>query len=178
MFWKKFHEVVRQAKGDALILAEHYGSPQAWLNGEEWDSVMNYDAFMEPVGAFFTGVNKHSTELLQSMKGNGASFWQNIKKAMANMPYPAQLCAMNQLSNHDHSRFLTRTNGKVGRLHTEGSQAAEEGISLPVFRQACIIPNDMDWFGPAIYYGDESGFADGRIRITADHIHGERKTRI
>ena len=156
VFWKKFHEVVRQAKGDALILAEHYGSPQAWLNGEEWDSVMNYDAFMEPVGAFFTGVNKHSTELLQSMKGNGASFWQNIKKAMANMPYPAQLCAMNQLSNHDHSRFLTRTNGKVGRLHTEGRQAAEEGISLPVFRQAVLF--QMTWIGsPAIYYGDESG---------------------
>lgn len=26
------------------------------------------------------------------------------------------LIAMNQLSNHDHSRFLTRTNHKVGRV--------------------------------------------------------------
>lgn len=48
-FWKDFRKAVKEANPEALILAEHYGSPEGWLQGDEWDSVMNYDAFMEPV---------------------------------------------------------------------------------------------------------------------------------
>ena len=55
-FWKKFRRAVKEANPDALILAEHYGDPQAWLRGDEWDSVMNYDAFMEPVTWVLTGL--------------------------------------------------------------------------------------------------------------------------
>ena len=43
-----------------LIVAEHYGDATAWLQGDEWDTVMNYDAFMEPVTYFLTGMEKHS----------------------------------------------------------------------------------------------------------------------
>ena len=41
---------------NAVILAEHYGSPVDWLDGKQWDSVMNYDAFMEPLTWFLTGI--------------------------------------------------------------------------------------------------------------------------
>ena len=44
------------ANPNALILAEHYGDPAEWLQGDEWDSVMNYDAFMEPLTWFLTGM--------------------------------------------------------------------------------------------------------------------------
>lgn len=47
-FWKKFRTAVKEANPEALILAEHYGDPREWLQGDEWDTVMNYDAFMEP----------------------------------------------------------------------------------------------------------------------------------
>ena len=43
-------------------MAEHYGDPGEWLQGDEWDSVMNYDAFMEPLTWFLTGMEKHSDE--------------------------------------------------------------------------------------------------------------------
>ena len=63
---------------------------------------------------------------------------------------------MNELSNHDHSRFLTRTNHVVGRIHTAGSQAASEHVDKAVLRQAVVI--QMTWPGaPTIYYGDEAG---------------------
>ena len=62
MFWKRFRQEVKKARPDALILAEHYGDPTEWLQGDEWDSVMNYDAFMEPVTWFLTGMEKHSDE--------------------------------------------------------------------------------------------------------------------
>ncbi len=39
---------------------------------------------------------------------------------MSRMQTPSVMTAMNQLSNHDHSRFLTRTNQIVGRLATVG----------------------------------------------------------
>ena len=63
---------------------------------------------------------------------------------------------MNELSNHDHSRFMTRTNEKVGRAAALGTAAAEEGIKPAVFREAVVV--QMTWPGaPTIYYGDEAG---------------------
>ena len=69
---------------------------------------------------------------------------------------PSWQVAMNELSNHDHSRFLTRTNHKVGRTNTLGPEAAEQGINKAVFREAVVM--QMTWMGaPTIYYGDEAG---------------------
>ena len=63
---------------------------------------------------------------------------------------------MNQLSNHDHSRFLTRTSHMVGRLGSRSSEDASVGISKAVFREAVAL--QMIWSGaPTLYYGDEAG---------------------
>ena len=63
---------------------------------------------------------------------------------------------MNELSNHDHSRFLTRTNRKVGRIHTLGAAEASEGIRKGVMKEAVVF--QMTWVGcPTVYYGDEAG---------------------
>ena len=67
---KEFRRNVREANPDALILAEHYGEASSWLQGDEWDSVMNYDAFMEPVSWFLTGMEKHSDSFRQDLLGN------------------------------------------------------------------------------------------------------------
>ena len=56
IFWENFRKAVKSANPQALILAEHYGDPGEWLQGDEWDSVMNYDAFMEPLTWFLTGM--------------------------------------------------------------------------------------------------------------------------
>ena len=48
-FWKRFRQAVKTANPEAVILAEHYGDASDRLQGDEWDTVMNYDAFMEPV---------------------------------------------------------------------------------------------------------------------------------
>ena len=155
-FWKKFRKAVKEENPHALILAEHYGDPSDWLQGDEWDSVMNYDAFMEPVTWFLTGMEKHSDEYRDDLLGNADHFMNAMKHHMANMMTPSLQTAMNQLSNHDHSRFLTRTNHKVGRVGQLGSRAAEEGVSLAVMREAIIM--QMTWPGaPTLYYGDEAG---------------------
>ena len=155
-FWTKFRKEVKKINPDAIILAEHYGDPYPWLNGKQWDTVMNYDAFMEPVSFFLTGMEKHSEAFYAEKRGDGKLFWHTLLYAKARMPMPAYMCSMNELSNHDHSRFLTRTNMKVGRLHTVGSKAANEGVDVSVFRQAVIMQMTLQG-APTIYYGDEVG---------------------
>ncbi len=155
-FWKKFRKAVKEANPDAIILAEHYGNTREWLQGDEWDTVMNYDAFMEPVTWFLTGMEKHSDDYREDLLGNVWTFWGAMKHHSANFSLPSWQVAMNQLSNHDHSRFLTRTNRKVGRTSTLGPEAAEQGINKAVFREAVVM--QMTWVGaPTIYYGDEAG---------------------
>jgi alpha-glucosidase len=75
---------------------------------------------------------------------------------MAQFSFHSLYTSMNELSNHDHSRFLTRTNQTVGRLHTKGSKAASEKIDKNVMAIAVLF--QMTWPGsPTIYYGDEIG---------------------
>ena len=155
-FWKEFRARVKAVNPNAVIIAEHYGDPSSWLNGKEWDSVMNYDAFMEPVTWFLTGMEKHSDSYRDDLYQNGAAFFGIMKTKMARFTWPSLMCAMNELSNHDHSRFLTRTNRMIGRSQTLGPAAAAAGINKGIFREAVTI--QMSWPGaPTVYYADEAG---------------------
>ena len=155
-FWRDFRKAVKEAKPDALILAEHYGDPSSWLDGDQWDTVMNYDAFMEPLTWFLTGMEKHSDERHDEYYGDGELFFQIMFRQMSRFHVQSLQVAMNELSNHDHSRFLTRTNRTAGRTGTLGPEAAEAGIKKGVLRMAVVV--QMTWPGaPTIYYGDEAG---------------------
>ena len=156
MFWRRFRKEIKSVNPEVLILAEHYGDPAEWLQGDEWDSVMNYDAFMEPLTWFLTGMEKHSDERRADLWGNADNFVNTMNHFMASMMTPSLQVAMNELSNHDHSRFLTRTNHIVGRVGQLGTKAAEEGVNHAVMREAVAV--QMTWPGaPTIYYGDEAG---------------------
>ncbi len=155
-FFKKFREVVKKANPEAVILAEHYGNAKAWLKGDQWDTVMNYDGFMEPVSWFLTGMNKHSDAKKPELRGNNHYFYERMTEANGRFHMQEYLVAMNELSNHDHSRFLTRTNRKVGRLASAGSREAETGLHYSDFYAGVVI--QMTWPGaPTVYYGDEAG---------------------
>lgn len=155
-FWKNFRDSVKKANPEAFIFAEHYGNPTAWFNGREWDSVMNYDAFMEPVTWFLTGMEKHSEYFDSGRLNNGNAFFESMFHNMSRFPRPSLDSAINQLSNHDHSRFLTRTNRTPGTLRGMGGGAASYGIDQRVMELAILI--QMTWPGsPTLYYGDEAG---------------------
>jgi alpha-glucosidase len=111
---------------------------------------------MEPVTWFLTGMQKHSNEFRGDLLNNPYSFEGAMRYHSAKMPYEALYTAMNELSNHDHSRFLTRTNMTPGRLHTHGAAAAEIGTSINIMMEAAAV--QFVWHGaPTIYYGDEAG---------------------
>ena len=84
---------------------------------------------------------------------------------------------MNELSNHDHSRFLTRTNHVVGRIGTLQPEDAEQNVNPAVMREAVAI--QMTWVGaPTVYYGDEAGvcgFTDPDSRRTYPWGHEDQE---
>ncbi len=155
-FWRAFHDRVREKNPEAFIFAEHYGSPESWFDGGEWDSVMNYDAFMEPLTWFLTGMEKHSESYDEGLFLDGNRFFDSMLKSMSRFPRPALDSALNQLSNHDHSRFLTRTNRVAGTIKTMGPHAAEYSVDKRTMQLAVLV--QMTWPGsPGVYYADEAG---------------------
>ena len=119
-------------------------------------TVIHYDAFMEPITWFLTGVEKHSDEFKGNMLNNERVFIDTMNYNMAKFSSQSLYVAMNELSNHDHSRFLTRTNRQAGRIASKGAKAAEYGINLATMRSAVIM--QFTWVGaPTVYYGDEAG---------------------
>ncbi len=155
-FWREFRKAVKEANPNAIILAEHYGNPADWLQGDQWDTIMNYDAFMEPITWFLTGMEKHSEEFQGHLLSNSQAFKDSMTYNKSKMNIQSLQISMNQLSNHDHSRFLTRTNMRAGRLHTHGADAASDNINLGIMMEAVMF--QMTWDGaPTIYYGDEAG---------------------
>lgn len=143
---------------------------------------MNYDAFMEPLTWFLTGMEKHSDEFRGDLLGNHESFMGAMSHHMSSFMAPSLQVSMNELSNHDHSRFLTRTNHRVGRVAQLGYRAAEEQVNVAVMREAVTV--QMTWPGaPTLYYGDEAGLCgftdpdnrrtypgEGRIRSSSISI--------
>ena len=116
---------------------------------------MNYDAFMEPVSWFLTGMEKHSDRAMPEKFGDGKLFFDTMRYNMVHLPENALDACMNQLSNHDHSRFLTRTNRRVGRIEEDKDEAGL-GVDFGLFRLGAMLL--FTWPGaPTLFYGDEVG---------------------
>ena len=82
-FWREFRSRVKAVNPEALIIAEHYGDATDWLQGDQWDTVMNYDAFMEPLTFFLTGLEKHSDGSREELRNDGPAFFETMRLNMA-----------------------------------------------------------------------------------------------
>jgi len=158
-FWEKFRSSVKSVNKDAVVFAEVYGDSSSWLKGNEWDTTMNYDAFFEPVSFFFTGMEKHSYDYNAKLHNNVTEFDKIMKENMAKMPWQSLEIAMNQLDNHDHSRFITRTNGAIDEGKDQGIRKphlANENLNKGIAKEAAVF--QFTWMGaPTLYYGNEIG---------------------
>ena len=161
-FYREMRERVKAVNPEAVILAEVYGDSSAWLRGDEWDTVMNYDAFFEPLSYFFTGLEKHSYYYRDELKNNSSNFEMDLREKMAKMPWNAMEIAMNQLDNHDHSRFLSRTSGFVDEqksaTDTSNPDLADKNLNKGIMKEAVVMQMTMPG-APTLYYGNEAGLA-------------------
>ena len=47
--WQEIRPYVKGVNSEALMLGEQWQKANAWMNGKEWDAVMNYNGFNMPV---------------------------------------------------------------------------------------------------------------------------------
>lgn len=138
--WKEFRKAVKNENPDAYIAGEIWGNASPWLDGGEFDSVMNYYGHMEPVWMWLAGVDHNGYSA--KMNVTGLDEWLTCTRA--NYYYPCIQAGLNLLDSHDTARFLSIAGGDRGKL-----------------KVASLF--QMTYVGaPMIYYGDEIGMEGGK----------------
>lgn len=124
-FWRHFKTAVRNVKPDAFLIGEIWEDAGVWLQGDQFDSTMNY-RFSYLCRDFFA---KRTMTVSQ--------FDSQIQKMIMRYPLPISLAQMNFLDTHDVPRFLS---------YCEGNRRRMELAYFYLF---------MGYGIPSIFYGDE-----------------------
>jgi len=130
-FWRKFREVVKNAKKDAIIVGEVWHDASPWLRGDQFDSVMNYP-FRNAVVDFFAKRKISAVKFNTLITEQLMRHMDSVNRVMFNL-----------IGSHDTERFLTLANGMVARM------------KLALVFQFTFVGV------PYIYYGDEAGMVGG-----------------
>lgn len=146
--WPEIRKSIREENEEAYILAEDWGDCAAYLQGNEWDSPMNYYGCGRVIRQFlgepdlFLGRN----EILRNIpyKMTAEDVQARVMEHLAKLPYVFWQNQFNLIDSHD-----------VSRLHNNPKINPEE------YRGAVILLFTL--IGAAsIYYGDEAEI-DGTI---------------
>ena len=103
-FWRAFRKAVKEEKPDAFLIGEIWEDAEQWLQGDQFDSAMNY-RFVDICKAFFAS-HDISVDDFDSLLGY---MLMRYKKQIA-------WVQMNMLDSHDVPRFLHFCGGDVRRL--------------------------------------------------------------
>jgi cyclomaltodextrinase/neopullulanase len=146
-FWQEFRDRVKAINPDAYIVGEVWGNAQEWLDGSQFDGVMNY-LFTAPTIAFTAGdrvilkyVEDRSYDPYPALDAKG--YADKIQKLLNLYAWEIQLTQLNLLASHDTARLLTIAGE---------DKASVELATLLLF----TFPG-----APSLYYGDEVGLAGG-----------------
>lgn len=131
-FWKRFRREIRAVTGDALIVGEIWHLAGDFLEGDEWDSAMNYP--------FYYGVRN----LLASGEWSASQFLDGLGFLRGNLDRALEGYLWNLIGSHDTERF----SHSVGNNRKKQELAAALQLLLPGM--------------PMIYYGDEVAMEGGR----------------
>ena len=140
--WPEIRRSIRSENPQAYILAEDWEECAEYLQGDEWDSPMNYYGCGRPIRQFlgqpdlFLGRDRQLREASRGMRAEDLA--RRVVQHLAKLPYVIQENQFNLFDSHDASR-----------LHND------PGISPMAWRGAVyfqfILPG-----AASIYYGDEA----------------------
>jgi neopullulanase len=142
-FWQEFRSRVKRANPDAYIVGEIWGDARRWLQGDQFDAVMNYPLTRACMGFF-----AQRTLNVDLLRGTGygqtatldaSGFADALDKILALYPWEITQAQLNLLDSHDTPRFLTLARRDESALRLSL-------LFLMTFPGA-----------PCIYYGDEIG---------------------
>lgn len=147
-FWQEFRRRVKAIKPDAYLVGEIWHPAQQWLQGDQFDAVMNYPFAVGCLG--FCGGDQlnlsevHRTGGLRKVRPLNATEFADHIDWLLDLYDPAITSVqLNLLDSHDTARFLT---------NVQGDAKAFQLAALLLF----TLPG-----APCLYYGDEIGL-DGR----------------
>lgn len=152
-FWRKFRDLVKSVNSEALIIGESWNDSNCYLQGDTFDSVMNY-----PIRtALFSLLSDYCTD-----KGyadyalNPSTFADLISEHLVRYPRPINEALLNLVDSHD-----------VPRLRT---LFPNESVVELITALLLTLPGT-----PCIYYGDEIGMGykdktDGRLVMEWDKV--------
>jgi cyclomaltodextrinase len=126
-FWREFRKEVKAIKPDVYILGEIWHQSMAWLQGDQFDAVMNYPYSHAAIQYF--AKEEISTR----------DFMYKTAEALMMYPENATEVAFNLLGSHDTPRILTVCKDNKEKLKQ-------------LFTFLLSSPGT-----PCIYYGDEIG---------------------
>ncbi|MBD3881110.1 glycoside hydrolase family 13 protein [Phormidium tenue FACHB-886] len=164
-FWQEFRDRVKGINPNAYIVGEIWRDARKWLDGTQFDAVMNYP-FTGATIAFTGGAHLNPEHIADRDYDaypaiDAATYADRIQLLLHAYPWDIQLAQMNLLASHDTARLLTIANGDV------------ETVKLATLMMM-TFPG-----APSIYYGDEVGLEgaldpDSRRSFPArEHWHPE-----
>lgn len=142
-FWQEFRDRIKAINPEAYIVGEVWRDARPWLDGSQFDGVMNY-LFTAPTIAFTAG-DRVQMDLVKLPDYDpypaldAVGYGTAIADLLALYPWEIQQTQLNLLSSHDVARLLTVAGGDKASL----SLAALLQMTFPG--------------APSIYYGDEVG---------------------
>lgn len=93
-FWKAFRKAIKKVKPDAYIVGENWHDSQPWLQGDQFDGIMNYPVNYSCLKYFAKG--SISTEMFKRM----------INESLMRNSWQVNEAMMNLLDSHDTPRFV------------------------------------------------------------------------
>ena len=146
--WPALAASIKDAKNDAYIVAEEWGDCAEFLQGDEWDTPMNYTGCARPVREF-VGENDlllgRETSIRRTKPNQSAAVLSaRIKEHLGKIPYALSQVQFNLLGSHD-----------TPRLHNNPL------IPWSSVKAAVVMLFTLPGTA-SIYYGDEVDI-DGRI---------------
>ena len=142
-FWQEFRDRVKAINPEAYIVGEVWGDSREWLDGTQFDGVMNY-LFAGPTIAFAAG-EYVVLEQVQSRDYQpypplfAKEYGEKIQELLELYPWEIQLTQLNLLASHDTARLLSIAGG-------DRDSVKLATLLLMTFPGA-----------PSVYYGDEVG---------------------
>jgi cyclomaltodextrinase / maltogenic alpha-amylase / neopullulanase len=144
-FWHEFRRVVKAANPEAYIVGEIWGDAERWLQGDQYDAVMNYGVSRAALGFFAaeTMDRHYRPGGFRLVPLRGRAFMHQIEHLLSRYPEAITQAQLNLLDSHDTARFVNQAGGDRDAL-----------------RDALLFLMMLPG-APCIYYGTEVGMAGG-----------------